>query len=122
MSFPIPSPFAWDVSFDIQSPTLNDQHKKLFDLINELDADRANAGKLGALLSYVLFHFATEEKMFAEVGWVEAASHKKVHDQFVEDAKKVTEVNDGVMHFIKNWLVTHIKVSDMKYATVLAGK
>ena len=67
MAFPIPSPFVWDASFDVGSDKINDQvrftivsklccpnkevcdplqHKKLFTLITDLEADQGNAGKL----------------------------------------------------------------------------
>lgn len=67
MAYPIPSPFVWDASFDVGSDKINDQvrvpldtpscartrrpvsppqHKKLFTLITDLEADQGNAGKL----------------------------------------------------------------------------
>ena len=36
MSFPIPEPFQWDVTFDVKNAEINEQHKKLFVLINDL--------------------------------------------------------------------------------------
>lgn len=115
MSFAIPSPYAWDASFDVKQQLFNDDHKKLFDLINALDADRSSGAKLKALLDFVLVHFKNEEDFFAAKGWTEAVEHKKIHDKFVQDALAVKAVDDGVMQFIKNWLVVHIKGSDMKY-------
>ena len=37
MSIAIPSPFIWDESFDVKDDHLNDQHKKLFTMISDLD-------------------------------------------------------------------------------------
>lgn len=121
MSVSIPTPFAWDASFDIKNATLNEQHKKLFELIADLDAHRADAGKLKALLDLVVLHFQTEEKGFAQVGFDKDGSHKAIHDKFVQDALAVKSIDDGVMKFIKQWLVDHIKLSDVKYADVLAS-
>jgi len=121
MSHAIPTPFKWDASFDIKNAKLNDQHKVLFDMINDLDAHRADAGKLKALLDYVVLHFQTEEKGFAQVGFDSDHSHKATHDKFVQDALGLKSIDDGVMTFVKQWLVDHIKGSDMKYADVLAN-
>lgn len=120
-TFAIPSPFEWDESFDVKVGSINEQHKRLFTLINELDADRTSADKLKALLDYVVLHFKTEEDLFEAHSWEGGVGHKATHDKFVEDASKVTEVTDGVMDFIKNWLVNHIKGSDMRYADFLSG-
>ena len=121
MSFPVPSPFAWDATFDVKSPSINEQHKQLFDLINALDADRDSPDKLGALLNFVVLHFQHEERLFTEKSYGDAAAHKQVHDKFLEDAKALTHVGEGEMQFIKSWLVQHIKETDMKYADVLKG-
>lgn len=119
-TFAIPTPFQWDPSFDVKSDQINEQHKKLFELINDLAAHKADAGKLKALLDYVLMHFKTEEDLFHAKHWAadKSAAHKAIHDKFVSDAVAATAngVDDGVIAFVKNWLVQHIKGSDMQYA------
>ena len=119
MAFDIPSPFAWDQSFNVHNAKLNEQHVKLFELINNLDANRASAEHLKALLDYVVLHFKTEEEMFEAKGWAGAHDHKATHDKFVQDALALASVGDNEMHFIKNWLVHHIKGADFTYVDVL---
>ena len=117
-TFAIPSPFVWDASFDVHHALVNEQHKKLFTLITDLEADMANAGKLKALLDFVLLHFKTEEDAFAAFHYEDAVAHKAIHDKFVHDAVAATSgghVNADIIKFLKEWLVTHIKGSDMKY-------
>ena len=120
MSFPIPDPFQWDASFDIRNHHLNEQHKHLFHLINELNLHKEDPHKLKGLLDYVVMHFKTEEDLFHSKHWAEdkATAHKAIHDKFVSDAVAATSkgVNDEVIAFVKNWLVQHIKASDMQYA------
>nr|CAG4717872.1 unnamed protein product [Naegleria fowleri] len=118
MSFEIPSPFQWDESFCVGNAEINEQHKKLFQLINALDADRTNGAVLKELLDYVVMHFKTEEDGFDRVAWDQKDAHKEVHDNFVKTAVSLTSVDDGVIQFIKQWLVDHIKGSDMKYKGV----
>jgi hemerythrin len=67
MAFALPKVWAWDESFDVKNPVINEQHKKLFVLIGDVDAHRADGAKWKALLDYVVMHFDTEEKMFAKV-------------------------------------------------------
>lgn len=56
MSFAIPSPYAWDASFCVGEPTMNEQHKQLFVLIDNLDKARtaANFQSLVDLVCYLL--------------------------------------------------------------------
>lgn len=67
-------------------------------------------------------HFQTEEGMFNDVNYVGKDSHKATHDKFLQDAGGLHQIGDDQIHFIKQWLVEHIKVSDMKYKDVLAGR
>ena len=46
MSVAVPTPFAWDASYCIKNATLNDQHKQLFVMINDLDKNRGSADVL----------------------------------------------------------------------------
>lgn len=41
---PVPTPFEWSSNLDIGNAELNEQHKKLFTLINTLDAKRTCEG------------------------------------------------------------------------------
>ncbi len=71
-----------------------------------------------------MYHFKSEEDLFARVGYSEgdAVAHKAIHDKFLSDAGGLTSIGDGEIHFIKNWLVVHIKGSDIKYAATFDGK
>lgn len=119
MSYDIPNPFQWDATFCVGNEHLNEQHKRLFVLINNLDADRTNGAVLKELLDFVVLHFKSEEDLFAEKHFAEADSHKATHDNFVQTAVGLKSVGDGEIAFIKQWLVNHIKVSDMKYKGVI---
>ena len=119
MTFTIPSPYQWDETFTGANAEIDEQHKKLFVLINNLDAARGSAEALKELLDLVVLHFKTEEDLFAKAGWSEMAAHKQIHDKFVEDALGLKTIGDAEMQFIKQWLVQHIKGSDMKYKGVI---
>ncbi len=82
------------------------------------------------LISYINIHFSNEENYFDRFGYTEAPEHKEVHAYFVQ---KVLGFMDGfeqgnldasidMMRFLSDWLTTHIKGNDRKYAPFLIAK
>lgn len=127
----------WDNSYSVNIRDIDRQHMKLVQLINELH-DAMGAGRANAVLtplirelvSYTKTHFATEEGYFERYGYADASAHKLEHAAFI---KKISEFRDDfehgrlglsieIMKFLKDWLLKHIKGTDMKYAPFLAGK
>ena len=120
----------WNDSLSVKVEEIDQQHKKLIAMINELnDAMRAGKGKdvlgkiVDSLISYTATHFKTEEKYFAQFGYPDTDNHKQEHVAFV---KKVTDFKDGfekkklsltieVMDFLSDWLKNHIMGTDKKY-------
>ena len=127
----------WDNSYSVSIGEIDHQHMKLVQLINDLH-DAMGTGKANAVLtnlirelvSYTKTHFATEEKYFDRYGYSDASAHKLEHAVFV---KKISEFRDEfehgrlglsleIMKFLKDWLLKHIKGTDMKYVPFLTGK
>ncbi len=124
----------WSNELSVKINGIDDQHKRLVDLINELyDAMKEGKGKekLGAVLremiNYTKYHFSAEEKLMLQRNYPEFPQHKAEHDAFTQ---KVTEFNNQfeagamflsneVLFFLKDWLVNHIKVTDKKYTSYL---
>lgn len=121
---------SWDESLSVNVGEIDKQHKKLIEIVNDLDqAMSQGKGKmvlgklLDGLVSYTATHFGFEEKCFEQFGYVEADSHKKAHLDF---ERKVTEFKEqfdrdkfglsiDVDKFLCNWLQDHIKGVDKKY-------
>jgi hemerythrin len=122
---------TWTDKLSVGVAALDDDHKKLVTMLNELyDAMQAGHGRdslgriLDGLVQYTKMHFAREEKFFAQTGYLAAGPHKQEHEaltrQVLDVQKKyaagaVTTLSLDVMHFLKNWLVNHIQGSDQKY-------
>lgn len=124
------SMFTWDSSLSVNIEVIDDQHKKLLALINELSeatlqgrAHQVVGVVIAELVTYTDNHFALEEQLMREHGYPGLAMHKLEHDQLLV---KVTELNAkslaghkvislAVLDFLKNWLIHHIKVTDMQY-------
>lgn len=122
---------TWNESFSVNVAEIDQQHKKLIDMVNDLnDAMKQGKGKevlgkiLNSMVSYTVSHFRTEEKYFDQFGYPEADDHKKEHAAFIE---KVTDFKGKfesrnlfltieVMDFLSGWLKTHIMGTDRKYS------
>ncbi len=124
----------WDSSLQLGISQIDDQHKQLVGMINDLhramkqrQTMAVTGGILERLVSYTVFHFDVEEKLFRKHNYPEYSEHKKVHEKLVAkvmDFKTKVEQGDAtismeLMDFLKDWLVSHIKGTDKKYVPFL---
>jgi hemerythrin len=129
--------FIWNPTYETGIKSIDLQHKKLVDILNELyDAmgkGHANEmlGKiLDELIQYTIVHFATEERLFKQHGYPEFVAHKKEHDDLTAQVKKLqADFKSGkitlsmqVATFLKDWLKVHILQTDKKYVAFLVSK
>lgn len=129
--------FVWSEKFSVNIKQIDEQHKKLVNMLNELhDSMKAGKGKeatgkiLSELIDYVGTHFSTEEKLMQQYGYAEYTSHKAEHDKLTQKAlslKKEFEQGAPVLtvellNFLKEWLQTHILGTDKKYGPFLNSK
>ena len=127
----------WDDSFSVNVAEIDQQHRKLISMVNELsDAMKEGKGKevvggiVNRLVSYTIEHFKTEEKYFDRFGYPETASHKKEHARFVQRAAEFKQrfekgslgLSVDVMTFISDWLRNHIQGTDKKYTQFFNAK
>jgi hemerythrin len=129
---------TWTDKLSVGVGVIDEDHKKLVSMVNELyDAMQAGHGReklgriLGELVQYTKFHFAREEKFFAQTGYPAAGPHKQQHEALTRQVLDVQQkyaagsnatLSLDVMHFLKNWLVTHIQGSDQAYRSHLNSK
>jgi hemerythrin len=122
--FKLASALAWDSSFSTGVQKFDDQHKVLFNMVNDLhDAMQQKRTKeaigqiLRGLADYTVSHFADEETAFAKTRYPDEANHKLLHknlvDQVVELIGKFqsgeTVLTQDVITFLQKWLIEHIK-------------
>lgn len=128
---------TWNDSLSVNVAEIDQQHKKLVALINDLnDAMSVGKGKdiLGRIVNdlvvYTATHFKAEEKYFAQFGYPDTFNHRREHVAFV---KKVTAFKEGfekgnlpltveVMRFMSDWLKKHIMGTDKKYSQFFNDK
>lgn len=124
----------WKDEFSVAVQSIDNQHKKLFAMINDLyDAMRTGKGSqvapniLVKLVAYAREHFAAEEKLMLQAGYPQYAPHKAEHDKFTaEVARMIQELGAGkltisvqLLDFLKKWLQAHILTTDKKYSSHL---
>ncbi len=124
----------WNDSLVTGHPKIDNEHRKLVELVNRLGEAMSNGhGKdvcgsiLDELIRYTATHFATEEALMAAHRYADTATHKAQHAKLVKDvldfqskfrAGSVT-VSVSLMKFLNDWLVQHIKGSDKALAKAL---
>ncbi len=128
---------TWQDSYSVKVREIDDQHKQLFQLINELhDAMKAGQARglmakvLDRLIQYTRLHFSEEEEMLAKASYAEFVPHVALHRGFTERVEKFARefkagnvvITVDVMNFLQEWLVNHIMKVDQKYSACLAGR
>ena len=113
----------------------DNQHRELFDRVNALNdavvkGARPDIGaRLDNLIDFVVVHFETEERLMEERGYKGLEAHRQEHDQLVQTCTDLqdkfhageTDIEDGTMVFLKNWLDHHIPVIDRSYSSALSS-
>ena len=126
---------VWDDKLSVGVAVLDEDHKKLIAMINELyDAVLTNHGRevlngiLDRLVAYTSYHFAREEKLMLEAGYAGFEAHKKQHDLMSKWAVQTEfEIHKNllpapsleVLNYLKDWLFDHINGSDKEYGSCL---
>jgi len=127
---------VWDDIFSLGFKPIDDQHKKLVLMTNELftackegviAADMAFLEIAKRTLDYTETHFADEEDYMREVNYPRFDEHKKQHETFVATVQKTIEEFEAgntepidMARFLKKWLLNHIAVTDKQYVPYLA--
>jgi len=128
---------TWSAQLSVGIESIDEQHKKLINMINALNDAIANGSSkdimqkiFDGLAVYTEKHFGYEERLFAQYGYEETAAHKAEHEALlnqVVELKKKMESGDfmigiEVMAFLKEWLTNHIMRTDKAYSEFLVEK
>jgi hemerythrin len=135
---------AWDDSISLNIGEIDEQHKQLVKIINELFDAMKNARGfdvlediLARLVDYTEYHFSTEEKYFDQFRHIESEPHKEEHRFFIKQVNELKKAFDegqmkrdgsdrvltvDLWNLLKNWLINHIQISDQKFASLFKEK
>ena len=127
----------WRDSFNTGYQRVDNQHKHLVKLINDLHHLQDTAGKstkldivFTELYNYTINHFSMEETLMREFGYEEMDKHKEEHHQFVSKIIKLKDnylngddtAKMNVLNFLKDWLLNHIFGTDKATFTAIKRK
>jgi hemerythrin-like metal-binding protein len=123
----------WGEEFSIQIKELDEQHKKLFTLVNDfIKAKQKQELKRIAqgIMNHAKEHFEYEESLMQKDGYPEYQTHKKEHARLLRQLKTYNERlnEDGklllaeIIRFLKSWLVKHTLTVDRKYMKFFHSK
>lgn len=129
--------FPWNPHFDTGLPEVDEQHRKLVQLLNELAVQAAFGSDLpsinhtiDALSDYAIYHFQTEEAFWHDYlpGDGVAAQHQLAHEGFVETVQRLKSAQESrpaqevvleTLGFLTRWLAAHIFEADRYLAQVV---
>ncbi len=121
---------VWKPELSVSVKSIDEDHQKLFDLINQLfEAMTKGKGKeiikstVEELEKYTIYHFHREETYFRVTNYARGAEHTREHQIFkqkVAEFKKNVLSSDSsiapdVLTFLRDWLLNHISKSDKAY-------
>jgi len=128
---------AWKPAYSVKIASLDQQHQKLFSIIDQLQHALEMAkgqsvvkSVLDQLVSYTIQHFQAEEALLEKQGYPALPSHRAQHKALVDKVlnfqKEYAEGKHGVapqlMMFLQTWLRDHIMKTDMQYSDFLQSK
>jgi len=135
MSAPVvPKLITWSDRYSVGISRIDEQHKRLLELINDLHAamlvkegELVLSKILDGLAAYAVAHFATEETLMKKFSYPDYARHKAEHDRLMaqvtllleKSRTDATALTREVMTFLQRWLVGHIVNLDKKYSAHL---
>ncbi|RRD67067.1 bacteriohemerythrin [Vandammella animalimorsus] len=118
----------WTPDMDTGIVEIDRQHRRIVEYINMLHEarqthDRQRLGEVIAeMVDYTISHFAFEEALIEEAGYIFTGPHKKVHELFT---RKVTEmqrrfdsgedVSAELHDMLSRWLFNHVRNEDHGY-------
>lgn len=119
--------FKWSDDFSVHVQEIDEQHKVLVGLLNELHvAILEHHGKdtsravLDRLAEYTRTHFLLEESLMRLTHFPGFEKHKQQHEELIAQVRDLQQKLDKenvtitfeLLHFLKGWLVHHINESD----------
>jgi hemerythrin len=125
---------TWGPKLEIGIEIIDSQHKRLVDLINQLDAalEGGRGGEvvgetLKGLIDYTHTHFRTEQELLKKHDYEDFALHCREHRIFTDQIEIYQDrlnagslrITGDVMSYMRGWLLTHIGSSDRAYLPTL---
>lgn len=127
----------WNNNFSVGHQGIDEQHKKLIDIIEEIafiigkkDVGLTNLlDVLNELDDYVREHFGYEEGLMKKYSYPDAEAHIRQHDELrnkleelnIFDIDKPEQFFNDLLVYLVDWLSHHIMNTDKKLGAYISG-
>lgn len=135
--------FEWDPALETGNAAIDDQHRMLFSLANDLadaiasctltdagvceEDEDTLANAIYGLSDYCVEHFDDEEALMLSSGYPRLPIHRSLHEQLsAETLKRAADyfndegvIPESLAPFFTQWLTEHIQKEDMLFASYL---
>lgn len=127
--------FGWKEIYSLNNPSLDEEHKTLFEISEEAFTvvepelkHKKIKDILGKLYEYMKTHFSHEEEYMQEINYPQFEMHKEIHENIVntvnEFVKQLATLNEDIFEkelarLIDGTIVHHIVQEDKKIITWL---
>jgi hemerythrin len=130
----------WNKALELGLTIVDEEHKILIQLINDLnevqdvvDSEQKDIRlkiALQGLAEYTQTHFVVEEEFMRIYNYPDRDQHRRIHQAFIERISLLMDslesggldIPTSLMHFLKNWLSSHILEVDKKLVDFLISK
>ena len=128
----------WNTIYSVNIKEFDSQHKKLFEIINNIYRLKQDPEKVGLIKAvneleeYANYHLKREEEVFEEYNYPEKENHLIFHEKYRE---KISEFKEKIENeddldklikelslFLKDWWIKHIQNIDHQYTDFLNKK
>lgn len=135
------NPLEWNAQYETGIPVIDEQHKELFRIANELlsllvrsaedDVVAEIQKELNSLEKYTQYHFKTEETLFEKYAYDDSKRHMLEHASFISeigrmkstgsDTDSTTQIEE-LLGFMLRWIANHITNVDSQYAPYIKSQ
>ena len=127
----------WKYEYSVGVKSIDEQHKKILELINELIESIRDSREdyiindvLNDLLEYANYHFSLEEKLLHKFSYSNEHDHETKHREFTDKIKSL-KIEENVhvgnipietLDYLENWFCNHELRDDSMYYEYFKSK
>jgi hemerythrin len=121
----------WDDSFSIGIKAIDDQHKTLLQMANDLVTSVLCHDKsqgiylqiiIRKLIVFVQHHLYTEEMLMKTIGYPSLSEHREKHEEFLNKILNLNKIKTGaydepdkLANLLHDWALSHITTMDSQF-------
>ena len=122
--------FEWSDAFRVGVEKLDEEHRRLFALVNDLSDTIGRTGRIEGhekqkkeLLDFTRLHFQSEESLMETHGYPRLETQRNDHHALLERLERFAGAEERrlrpraqtAVDYLKDWLIRHTLIEDLKY-------